>query len=184
MPALAERTKISTGNILIPTTTGLILRGSRFPESYILGDQLNEAIIETNMNLITAGSTRMQAVQYFPELSSKAKDVLRRIYKFKDLSENWDGNRATPPNDKIINNAASFLTKADEFDLPVYFVAPGPNGEIVIEYKSGSNTAEVYFEENNFSEMIFYKSNEQVYVGEISLERLIQHLGLTEAVHE
>lgn len=183
MPALAERTKIRTGNTHIPTTSGLVLHGSGFPESYILGGHPNESVIETNVYLITASSTKMQAVQYFPELSPKAKDLLRRIYKFKELSENWDDNGAVPPSDQIINNAAFFLTTADEFDLPIYFAAPGPNGEIVLEYKSGSKTAEVYFEEKDFSEMILYNGNEQAYVGESSLIRLIQHLGLTEVVY-
>lgn len=182
MPALAERTKIRTGNTHIPTTTGLVLYGGGFPEPYLPG-HIGEAMIETNVYLIAASSTKIQVLQYFPEPSPKAKDILRRIYKFKDLSENWDGNGAVPPNDEIINNAAFFLTMADEHDLPIYFTAPGPNGEIVLEYKLGNNTAEIFFEDNNISEMILYREKAQVYVGEISLGRLIEHLRTIDTTH-
>jgi hypothetical protein len=43
----------------------------------------------------------------------------------------------------------------------------GPNGEIVLEYKNGQNSAEVFFERNNSSEMLLYKGDVQIYAGQL-----------------
>lgn len=182
MPALAGRTKIKTGNVRIPTTTGIVVYGEESSKPYGWSTEL---AIEANVHMIASGSIRITTQQqYVPELSTKAKEILRKIYQFKSLAHNWDGMDAIPPNDRVITDAVNFLTAADEFDLPIYFTAPGPNGEIVLEYKIGNKTAEVYFEGDNNSEMILYNDKIQVYSGEVTLTKLIEHLRLIEAVNE
>lgn len=172
MPALAERTKIKTGSAHIPMTTSTVFWGGGHPESFKHG--INEPAIDSNLNLIASGSTRIDTFQYLPELSPKAKELLLKIYRFKELPNNWDENGAMPPNDDIINMASFFLRIADEYDLPLYFTAPGPNGEIVLEFKSKDRSAEVYFEEDR-SEMILYVGNNQSHIGEVSLAQLTDH---------
>ncbi len=112
-------------------------------------------------------------------------ELFHKIFR----NNNWDGNGAAAPSEKVLNVAINFLTSADEYDLPVYFTAPGPNGEIVLEYKNGKNTAEIFFEEDNIPEMILYTEKEQVYAGTIQLSQgiqlnqLINHLQSTTITH-
>lgn len=171
MPALAERTKIWIETGAITSTTGFI--------SYKGGYDLYggaDIAIDANAYTIASSSIQIQTQRYIPELSPKAKEMLYRLYKFSQLDENWDGNGAVAPSEIVLNKAANFMAVADEYDLPVYFTAPGPNGEIVLEYKSENNTAEVFFEDNNVPEMILYTRKLQVYVGDIEWNQLVTHL--------
>lgn len=106
-------------------------------------------------------------------LSFAASDILRRLDTYKSLKEDWDNNRASPPSKEVINEAISFLVKTEEASLPIFFAAPGPEGEILLEYKRDDLSAEIYFEPKGFSEMILYSLKEQVYDGEIDFETLV-----------
>lgn len=179
MPALADRTKIRTDAGAVPSTTGLIsYKGGYYPYR-----NPPDAAIDANAYAIASGSIQIQTQRYIPDLSTKAKEVLYKLHKFGQLDENWDGNGAVAPSETVLNKAANFMTVADEYDLPVYFTAPGPNGEIVLEYMNGNNTAEIFFEDDNMSEMILYTGKQQVYAGEIQLKPLITHLSPTIILH-
>jgi hypothetical protein len=180
MPALAERTKIKTEAGNIPSTTGFIFYGGSSDKFSLLSGDIN---IDANAHVFASGSIQIQTQSYIPELSTKAKEILHKLYKFKQLKTDWDGNGAITPKEDVINNAANFLTNSDEFDLPIYFTAPGPNGEIVLEYKKRDDTAEIFFEEDNISEMILYKGKKQVYAGKIQLKQLITHFMPTLILH-
>ena len=179
MPALAERTKIRTETGAIPSTTGFI----SYKGGYDPYRNFPDVAIDANAYIIASGSIQIQTQRYIPEFSTKAKEILFRLYKFSQLDNNWDGNGAVVPSESVLNKAANFLTIADEYDLPVYFTAPGPNGEIVLEYKSGNNTAEIFFEDDNISEMILYTGKQQVYIGDVHLIQLITHLSPAIILH-
>lgn len=172
MPALAERTKIKKeiGNTL--STTGLIYNTGYLRQNVYLGD----VEIDVNTYMIASGSIRVQTQGSNPELSIKAKEFLYKLYNYNRLEMNWDGNEAIPPSENTIQTAANFLSVMDEFDLPIYFTAPGPNGEIVLEYKNNENTAEVFFENDNLQEMLLYNKKEQTYAGTVDTSLLINHL--------
>lgn len=172
MPVLAERTKILIGPGAIASTTGL--NDTRRAPSLI--NDPDEVAIDTNAYSMTSTSIRIQAQQYIPELSLRAKEVLIKLSGFRLLKNNWDGEGAIAPDKEVINMATRFLSLADGSDLPIYFTAPGPNGEIVLEYKNGENMAEVFFEENDHSEMVLYEEKKQMYAGEVQLQLLIDHL--------
>jgi hypothetical protein len=171
MPALAERTKIKaeTGNVSITTCMNFY---SDYAGPCVF---LSDSPIDANAYMIASGSIQVQTQQYIPELSSKAKAVLHRLYSFKQLKLNWNGNGALVPEEEVIKAATNFLFLLDEYDLPIYFTAPGPNGEIVLEYKNGQNSAEIFFESDNFSEMLLYNGDVQIYAGKIEKKLLIDH---------
>lgn len=171
MPALAERTKIRTDTGNVSSTTSMnFYTGYGYPFVF-----LSDSPIDANAYMIASGSIRIQTHQYMPELSAKAKAILHRLYSFKQLKLNWDGNGALVPEEEVIKTATNFLFLLDEYDLPIYFTAPGPNGEIVLEYKNDQNSAEVFFESNNFSEMLLYNGNVQIYAGKFEKKLLIDH---------
>lgn len=175
MPALAERTKIRTETgYSARTTTGWMVKGEE-QGSYVLS---GKTAIDTNAYTWASGSIRIQVQPYLSRPSSQAREMLQKLFRFKNLSINWDGNQAMPPDDSVIIKAAGFIIHADEFDLPLYFIAPGPNGEIVVEFKSGQNTAELFFNEDDTEEMLLYKGKEQIYAGKTDLQFLVQHLSV------
>ena len=49
--------------------------------------------------------------------------------------------------------------------LPLYFVAPGPNGEVVIEFRHGNREAAAYFNTDGSTELILNEGNHFVLEG-------------------
>lgn len=179
MPVLAERTKIRTETGNISSTTGLNFY-SGYSAPYRFPVDLN---IDANAYMIASGSIQIQILSYIPELSMKAKEVLHKLYSFHKLKPDWDGNGSLVPTEDIIRITSNFLSDMDEYDLPVYFTAPGPNGEIVLEYKNNENTAEIFFENDHSTEMLLYKDKNQIYAGEVDKKVLIDHLTPGLAAH-
>jgi len=178
MSALAQRTKIK-GEIGLPASTTSL---TCIPDEYDF--PIVAAGILGRGNFIGHGSIRLQTQQVFPDLSPRAKEVLFKVYSFVRLSNNWDNNNSIAPNQTTVDATATFLKESDEYDLPIYFTAPGPNGEIVLEYKSGSLEAEVFFENDGSTEMILYIDGQQVYTGIPSLHLLLDHfISPAKAIH-
>lgn len=173
MPALAERTKIrSEKGFETSTTTGWAISPHMTVEVY--GTKAEDDAIDLYTS--DSSSIRVQSIPYLTRPSVEAQTTLQKILRYKFLAKGWDENDAVPPANETIFRAYAFAAAADEFDLPFYFTAPGPNGEIVVEFKEGNKTAEVYFNEDGSSEMMLYNGKEQIHADEISMEKLMQHL--------
>ncbi len=94
--------------------------------------------------------------------------IINKVNGFKHLGENWDSYGALPPTTETIEQAIRFIKKADKNILPFYFSAPGPNGELVIEFRSGNREAAAYFNPEATTELILSENNQTVL--EVSLE--------------
>jgi hypothetical protein len=92
--------------------------------------------------------------------SEEAKQIISRLTSFRTLEENWDSYGAVAPNQQIIENAIRFVKKADKNLLPFFFAAPGPNGELVIEFKKGNREAAAYFNPEGTTELILSENNQ------------------------
>jgi len=79
------------------------------------------------------------------ELSDEAREVLSKIKSFSQLRENWDSYGAAPPSKMSLQNALSFVKSVDKQRLPIFFTAPGPNGEVLVELKHNNRSIEVMF---------------------------------------
>ncbi len=172
MPALAERTKIKKEWGSSPTTEGLVVKS---PMHYWLDADIAPLSMDDAFAWMAA-STRFVAQSYLPPPSAKAQDFIKKVANYQYLPANWDNNGAVAPEEGVISNASFFIQAADELDLPIYFIAPGPNGEIVIEYKNGNNMAEVFYNEDGTEEMILYNGQNQLHVGDINIGLLAQHV--------
>lgn len=171
MPALAERTKIKNEWASVPTTQSFTIG-----ENFSCRTKIPVNLIDDNIYDFACASTRFIMQSYLPALSGKAKEFLKKISTYKNLQENWDSNGAIPPSHELILKASTFIQVVDELNIPLYFIAPGPNGEIVIEYKNGDNTAEIFFNEDGSQEMILYSGKEQHYANGLDMHFLFQHL--------
>lgn len=171
MKVFAKRTKIKSNLGTAVSTAGWAIRGAEY-EPYGIRGQVS---IDSNAYAIASASISVNRQSYIPRLSSKAKEILQKLSSFKKLPENWDRNNAAKPLIKSINSAYEFVEQSDECDLPLYFTAPGPNGEIVVEFKKGDFSAEVYFNEDGSREMILYTGKNQVIVNNVSIHILTAH---------
>lgn len=94
-----------------------------------------------------------------PPLSDSARKVVSKISGFINLAPNWDSYGSEKPSGKAIANTVSFIRTIDAHEIPVYFSAPGTNGEIVVELRKGNYEAEVYFNADNSNEVLIYEGD-------------------------
>lgn len=77
------------------------------------------------------------------------------------MQPNYDLHNAIPPHTENLLKAKTYTRLADLMHLPLYFVAPGPNGEICLEFKQENKSAEIYFNVEEGVEIILYDGLEQ-----------------------
>ena len=137
------------------------------PEHELEGDSRHEIpSIIYQMNDLKS-STIFVTIGETPEMSFSIRRAINKIKSYCDLENNWDGYGAVKPADMTIHNAINFLRRADEDGLEVYFVAPGPNGKIVIEFKKDNLEAEVYFDGDGTEQVLIYDVDNCVIEGSI-----------------
>lgn len=94
----------------------------------------------------------------YAHISDSNLKAINLIKSFASLEENWDTYHALAPDSNAIHKAISFILWLSEYNIDVFFVAPSPNGEIVVEIKKGN--ANVEFEFSNDSEDYVYAIHE------------------------
>ncbi len=93
------------------------------------------------------------------------------------LQTNRDSYDAKKPSLSAISSAQRFLMDYRRLDLPCYFTSPGVNGEVVLEFKAGNKSAEIYFNPDGSPDFYFYDGINLVNSLEsgFALNQLIQH---------
>src|SRR6266849_10655037 len=84
-------------------------------------------------------------------MSNLGREILGKLSTFYDLQMNWDSYGAEPPSKTALQRARTFVQSADKRRLPIFFTAPGPNGEVIVELKQGDKSIEATFESNGTS---------------------------------
>lgn len=108
----------------------------------------------------------------FPEnwpLSKKVLSMLHKLTDISNLNDNWNSYGAKSPAKESISASKNFLIEYDRLSLPLYFIAPGVNGEIMIEFKQGEKAAELYFNPDGTTELLLFDIEDEV-VKETNLE--------------
>jgi len=137
------------------------------PDVSTLPRIVDERYSVTDRNTI-ANTTSISIVVFsYMTLTTAAKDIVSKINHFKTLKENWDSYGALPTSADAINEAISFVRMADRNLLPFYFTAPGPNGELVIEFRRGHKEAAAYFNPDNTTELILSENNQTILEGSV-----------------
>ena len=99
--------------------------------------------------------------------SDSAKKMIETLQSFKNLSFNWDSYGAPPPSAENIDRAISFVRQADKNLLPFHFTAPGPNGELILEFKEGRKEAAAYFNPDGTTELILNEGDNFILEGTV-----------------
>ena len=70
---------------------------------------------------------------------------LRLLDEFKLLQPNWDGDDAAAPHKRALQQAEHVVQLLDRTGQKVFHVAPGPNGEIMVDIRKDSKSVEILF---------------------------------------
>ena len=101
------------------------------------------------------------------DLHLSTRKTIAKIKSFLRLQENWDSYDASIVQEATVREAVSFVEQIDEDGLEVFFTAPGRDGEILVELKSGDKEAEVYFYADSRSMVSFSTKDELAWEGEL-----------------
>ncbi len=86
--------------------------------------------------------------------------MFQKLNRLAALPKAWDSYRAEAPSPVALDEARSFIIHNYMLDLPFYFLAPGVNGEVMIEFQKGTKAAELYFLPDGQCELILFKDDE------------------------
>jgi hypothetical protein len=109
-------------------------------------------------------------------LSPEMQQMIEKIIRFKDLEKNWDGYQAQGVSPQAIKDAIHFIFNQSAKKLPLYFAAPGVNGEVMIELKQGNRAAEIFFNPDGITELLLFENNTCLLEGDLetNFEELIE----------
>lgn len=111
------------------------------------------------------------------ELSHKAQEALFRLNRFHELKENWDSYGAAVPKAMVILDARRFVQAMDRIGLEPYFVSPGPNGEVMVEYRTEEGIeAEVHFKEDHSRYLLVSRGDDFLFDGPFAMKAFMQHV--------
>lgn len=85
----------------------------------------------------------------YNNISARNINAIDLIKSYASLLSNWDSYNATPPSKQAIQKAITFILWLSEYNIDVFFVAPTPNGEILVEIKEGNSNIEFEFSSNS-----------------------------------
>jgi len=125
---------------------------------------------------IGKGSTVVVYIPLSAPLSSNAKKHFTKLESFINLEENWDSYGANPVSPSSIYDALKFICFADYNSWQVYFVAPGKNGDVLVELKVQNGlAAEIYFNPDHSKELLIFQEDDCLYEGEFDPKVLVQY---------
>lgn len=123
----------------------------------IYGKSSTSTEIESSFSLRQNSSIFLSKRSAF---SDEVAEMILKLNRLIALSKNWDSYNADAPSQIAIANALSFLVNNYYLDLPFYFLAPGVNGEVMIEFKNDELAAELYFLPDGTDEFILFEADE------------------------
>jgi hypothetical protein len=110
-------------------------------------------------------------------LSSRGQEALFRLGRFKELKPNWDSYNAEVPATGTVEAARKFVVRMDRKGISPYFVSPGPNGDVLVQYKcDNGHEAEIWFEDDGSTTMLLITPNKTPYEAPLDMEFLLEHL--------
>lgn len=116
------------------------------------------------------GGVRYSKSMVFPVIisfSNRVAHLIQKLNAFSTLEPGWNSYNAEKISETSINAALSFLRENHQYALPFYFVAPGINGEVLLELKQENKAAEIYFNPDFSKELIMFVDNEVTFEGDL-----------------
>tara|TARA_R110002074_G_C12350355_1_gene649573 strand:- start:427 stop:894 length:468 start_codon:yes stop_codon:yes gene_type:complete len=109
-------------------------------------------------------------------ISESNKRAIETLKSYAALDNNWDGYEALKPSNISIKKAISFILTLQEYNIDVYFVAPTPDGDILVETKSFDANLEFEFSSNSPDIIIASQDGELKSETELNDTTLVSYL--------
>lgn len=110
-------------------------------------------------------------------VSMRALEAMFRLARLRELAPNWDSYNAPSISVVAIEAARKFMLRLDAMGHPPYFVSPGGNGEVLVQYKCGNgHEAEIWFEADGTCTMLLITPGQAPYEAALDMEFLLEHL--------
>lgn len=91
-----------------------------------------------------------------------------KLYSFLQLPENWDSYNAAKPSKVAVENAIDFTLRLGQRGQLPFFMAPTPNGDILIELKDNNVTLEILFGEDGANRVTGLVNNKEIFEKELN----------------
>lgn len=97
--------------------------------------------------------------------TDQISQFLQKLDHIEQLGNNWNGYGADTPSKSAIQNTRQFITENSEISLPFYFIAPGVNGEIMLEFSKDEKAAELFFLDDGTTELLLFENDNTILEG-------------------
>jgi hypothetical protein len=101
-------------------------------------------------------------------LNSNHLEILKHIERLED---NWDEEGAKVPDPKAIQQTRALISFMNSTGQPIYNIAPGPRGEIMVDFRKDDKSFEVLFYPNK-SNYVTFCSKQEPKQGAFSMDML------------
>ncbi|MBA2562368.1 MAG: hypothetical protein H0V14_05535 [Chitinophagaceae bacterium] len=102
------------------------------------------------------------------EVNDRALFEINKLHSFLMLPENWDSYNAARPSKTAVENAIDFIFRLAQRQQFPFFIAPSPNGDILVELKAANVTLEFIFGEDNTNRIVGLVNNEEAFEKELN----------------
>ncbi len=75
--------------------------------------------------------------------NSLNKKILNSLEAIAELSENWDEEGALKPDKNCVQYARAIILYMDAIGQEIYAIVPGPNGEIMLDFRDNKKSFEI-----------------------------------------
>lgn len=108
-------------------------------------DDIGTSIDDTEYNGSIPNNFFGSQKQLYRNISINNLNRIKSIQSFGLLNKNWDSYNAEQPSYEAITKAITFSLWLSECNVEIFFVAPTPNGDILIEIKGSNASIEFIF---------------------------------------
>ena len=112
----------------------------------------------------------------FNHVSENNLKHIRLINSFSALDRNWDSYDASVPSQTAITKAISFVVWISSLGQEVFFTAPSPDGNIIVELKNLDSILEFEFSDGSNDSICALQNGETVVEAELNDTTKISYL--------
>ncbi len=98
---------------------------------------------------------------------------ISKLRSFLQLSQNWDSYQAFAPSEIAVQNSIDFVIRLANLQLKPFYIAPSPNGDILVELKHNNVSLEFFFGEDGTNQIIGLVNDEEIFQKEFECNERI-----------
>ncbi len=97
------------------------------------------------------------------KLNDQTLFEITKLRSFLQLPQNWDSYQASAPSKTAVENSIDFVIRLGRRQLNPFYIAPSPNGDILVELKQDNVSLEFVFGEDGTNQIIGLLNNEEIF---------------------